>query len=207
MAKSWFIQNSERPAVLRAQFRKLKDDLRDSGLLLDGPFRDESDALAQLSGDVNARMKFSSCSDILGAAIATLAPQNVPSGERSWLKVPFVVTPDSGAGICDSAGSVANAKTSMLDSRPVRAVDMEGLTLVGVAVLRKLGVPSFFTVMHFDQENLKLKALRSLSWLVGSVPVGEPVPGILTLNPEPEFMTFLPPYILLKKIYYTALFI
>jgi hypothetical protein len=196
MARSLFIQNSERPAVLRAQFRKLKDDLRDSGTMLDGPFRDQSCAIARLSDDVGSRMKFGAYSSIAGAAIATLAPQNLPSGERSWLKIPFVVTPFSPPGICESAGMVADIETSLMGSTPVRAVDMEGLTMVGVAVLRKLGLPAFFSYMHFDVENPRLKALRSLSWLVGSIPVGEPVPTILTMSPEPEFLTFLPPYAL-----------
>jgi hypothetical protein len=196
MARSLFIQNLERPAVLRAQFRKLKDDLRDSGLLLDGPFRDQSEAVAQLSGDITSRMKWGGYGSIVGAAIATLAPQNLPSGERSWLKIPFIVTPNGPAGICESAGSVANIEAGMMGGKPVRAVDMEGLTLVGVAVLRKLGVPAFFSYMHFDKENPKLQALRSLSWLVGSIPAGEPVPAILAMTPEPEFLTFLPPYAL-----------
>jgi hypothetical protein len=194
MARSLFIQNSERPAVLRAQFRKLKDDLRDSGTMLDGPFQDQSGAIAKLSDDVGSRMKFGAHNSIVGAAIATLSPQNLPGGERSWLKVPFIVTPYSPPGICESAGRVANVEPGMAGSTPVRAVDMEGLTLVGVAVLRKLGFPAHFSYMHFDMENPKLKALRSMPWLVGSIPVGEPVPTILAMSPEPEFLTFLPPY-------------
>ena len=196
MSRSCFIQNSERPAALRAQFRKLKDDLRGSGLFLEGPFRDQSDAISALGGDVNSRMKFGSYGSIVGAAIATLAPQNIPYGEHSWLKVPFAVSPGNEAAGCESAGSVADSEAMVTDMGRFRVTDLEGITLVGVAVLRRLEIPSFFAYMHFDMGNPTLQALRSLSCLIGSVPVGEPVPSILTLNPEPEFFSLLPPYAL-----------
>ncbi|MFH0885277.1 MAG: hypothetical protein V1861_06210, partial [Candidatus Micrarchaeota archaeon] len=166
------------------------------GLLLDGPFRDQSEAVAQLSGDVISRMKWGTYSSIVGAAIATLAPQNLPSSECSWLKVPFIVTSNSLTVCCDCAGSVANVEASLDGARPVRAVDMEGLTLVGVAVLRRLGLPAFFSFMHFDKEYPGLQALRRISALVGSIPVGEPVPSIVVLNPEPEILSLLPPYVI-----------
>ncbi|MCI0503286.1 hypothetical protein L0Y65_01085 [Candidatus Micrarchaeota archaeon] len=194
MARSSFIQNTSRPAALRAQFRKLKDDLRGSGLMLEEPFQDQSGAVELLCGDVESRMKYGGFSNAAHAAIVTLAPQNLSPAERSWLDVPFIIPPERSGGAFDCAGAVACAETSDAGSGPVREVDMEGITLLGVSVLRRLGIPAFFSYLHFDNGNPRMQEMHSLSIYVGSVPFGDPVPAVLTLNPEPELFAFVPPY-------------
>ncbi|MEW6035909.1 MAG: hypothetical protein AB1529_04810 [Candidatus Micrarchaeota archaeon] len=194
MGRSLFVLNSGKGPALRAQFRKLRDDLAGLGPAADGPFRDSGNAVAELSEHVRVRMQKGCHLHPVGAALTTLAPQNLPLTESSWLEVPFMLSQNP-AIHCDSAGAVASAEPVRLKDQQVRAVDLEGITLLGAAVLRRMGTPAFYGYLHFDERSPGFVLSRALSAMSG-MPLIQPfTPCLAVPNREMELYSLIPPFV------------
>jgi len=194
MARSVFVLNSEREKVVSAQFRRAGDELRGCGLKLEGPYADRRDAILEISAEVKCRMERRRLVSPIAAAIATLAPQNLPVSEGSWLGVPFVLNGASSTD-CDSAGAVACSKIVETGSGRYREADLESLSMLGVAVLRRLGIPAFFAYQHLDHEHWQIKRLKLLAGLLGAQsPSKSPQPCILVMEKTPVMFGLTPPY-------------
>ena len=194
MGKSFFILNSERKGVMSAQFRRMRDELRDCSLGTEGVFADKSGSVEAISEAVRLRMERGGFAHPIGAAIATLAPQNLPVSEPSWLKVPFLLSGASGP--CDSAGSVACADASNAESGSFRKADLEALSLLGVAVLRRLGIPAYFAYRHFDPSSRQLRVMGAMAGILGIRTEASPMPCLLVAEGRKVgIYSFMPPYV------------
>ncbi|NYZ73868.1 hypothetical protein H0O00_01875 [Candidatus Micrarchaeota archaeon] len=196
MSRSLFVLNSERKTVIALQLRKAKDELRTYGLGLEGPYADRRGSILGISREVKHCMEDGTIRSPIAAAIAALTPQNMPGSQRSWLEVPFVVERVSSTD-CDSAGAVACAKIIEAESGRYRAADLESLTMIGVAVLRRLGVPAFFAYHHFDPAHPKMVQLEKLAAILGLQDAAQtPMPSILVMEKTPVLCGFASPHMM-----------
>lgn len=193
MAKSYFIQNTQRANVNRAQLRRLSGQLEGKPFGLTGPFSDKSGAIEGLASEISSRYGKGGNQKTVDSVVAALTPVNFPLSSKSRIPAPFYFCPAAYTGSEQGAGAVAAISAENVKYGLVRKVDMEGLTLVGVAVLRKLGVPAFFSYSHVDPNHESIRALRSLSEIVGLQAPSDAMPSILAFTPEPRFLSLLPP--------------
>jgi len=149
------------PAFNRTQVRKLRDELGSGGLKLEGPFSDRDGAVAEIADRVRCRARRLAGSDEIKSTIFTLMHQDVlppgfPEICRSQLEFPFV----SGLFVRGSheqqetAGAIANKARVTLNGKEARRVTAEELTMLGVSVLRSLGIESYYLAIHFDASHL-----------------------------------------------------
>ncbi|MEW5996624.1 MAG: hypothetical protein AB1657_03450 [Candidatus Micrarchaeota archaeon] len=157
MSRSVFILASGKPAVTSAQLRRVRDEFRDQGLRLEGPYSDRKDALGEIVNNVRQRLKLSP-HDELTATLLTLAPQNLPAGfsmgEASWLRVPFILAVRKGPDVDEkqTAGEVASSEPIRHNDSLARITDSQEITMLTVSVLRRLGIESFYAVAHLSRE-------------------------------------------------------
>jgi hypothetical protein len=192
MAASKFIINSERSKVIKVQYRKLQDDFRDAGLGVDGPYMDRRNAVAELSEEVRLRMR-KGVEHPVAATIATIGPQNVPTSDRSWLKTPFILSSKL-VNERSCAGEIATARASESDKTPCIAVDLEALSVLAVAVLRRMEIPSFLAYVHFDENNPAIRMRRAIENILGNGPGAPCTPCILAFDKNTTLFSFIPPY-------------
>lgn len=145
MGRSHFIIASGKERVQKAQFRKFNDEFGKRSLGTEGPFADFRNAVEELTGRVKGRMRQYNEQPV-SATITALAPQSNWT-PYSWLKVPFILG-DNEKHFEDNAGAIACSKTIDHEDKKVRPVTLEELTVLAVAVLRRLGVPAFYSVLH-----------------------------------------------------------
>lgn len=191
MGKSLFVPHSQKQPSVE---KRLRDRLGSYGLKLEGPCSDAGKAIERITGNVRRKMKSSTIRDPIAAALATLIPKNVAGGELE-LDVPFVLgRPGLENFRGDSAGAVACSEPTEYGGRMVRQVDMEGLTLMGLAVLRRLGVESFYSYVHFDPNSPKSK-LAKIRESLSDVEIVN-TPCILVPGRNSRLVTFVPPSVL-----------
>lgn len=169
MKRSHFIVASEGVQTTRAQLQKFRRETKWNGLMLEGPCADQRDAVAALVEHIRGRMGQRG-EHAVWATIATLAPQNTRSGSDSWLEMPFFL--NTGDGIVSTsgckAGEVACSDSIERRGKEVRVVNLEELTLLTIAVLRRLGVPAFYGVMHIDPRlGEQLEAISQIMRFLG----------------------------------------
>jgi|GEM_PF-3998938 len=192
MGRSVFILNSPRQAVMKAQFRKLRDEFGGKGLGIEGPFCDRGNAVDNLVGDIRRRTKSPTAASAAEEAMLALGPQNLPMCKETWLKVPFYF----GYGLhheIDSAGAVAACKTVNHQAGKARVVTPEELTLLSIAVLRRMGVSSHYAYMHLNENS----PAGMLSRVVQSLGTGSPLPTpcILITEGNPQLVMPFPPFV------------
>lgn len=132
--------------------RKLRDELGGKSLSLEGPYADRGEAIAQIVDGVKTRVKLSPHDKVM-ATLLTICPQNTPvKTESSWLREAFIFhrLRHEESTARDSAGVVASLPTIEHGGDQVRVADFEELTMIGVAVLRRLGIPSHYGILHFE---------------------------------------------------------
>lgn len=193
MGRSVFILKSKRKAVMKAQFRKLRDEFSGTGLATEGPFGDKGNAVGNLVDDIKKRVKFGTSESAAKAAMLTLGPQNLPTIEESWLKVPFYF----GRGLhheIDSAGAVAVCDTVDSQKGKARVVSPEDLTLLAVSVLRRMGVRSHYAYMHIDGDS----TVGMLSNMLQSLGMASalPTPCIVINEEKPQLVTPFFPFVM-----------
>jgi hypothetical protein len=196
MARSSFIILSDNPSMMEAQERKLRYGLRSSGLCLEGPYSDRHDSVSKLTESVRSR---SECGipDLAMAALATIKPLG-PSGrfhtEKPWIDIPFALGSNPVDSDCGYAGGIMHSPTEDGEGGKIRRVDIESLVILGVAVLRRLGIPSFPAYQHPDLDcavvkNNEADAMKKgirLNWI--------PLPGIVAFEDEIRFLSIIPPH-------------
>ncbi len=188
MGRSVFIVNSQQPASVE---RRLHDSLGGYGLKLEGPCSDMRGAIDKITKKVRKLVKAGAYSNPLEATAAELSPQNVPGSKKSSLEVPFVLGCVGVDGIQgETAGAAACTEPIEFEGRKVRQVDRDELTLVGLAVLRGLGIESFYSYIPADPDIPKVKLAKHL----GSKKAIEVLANPAILVPgEEQLVTFLPP--------------
>ncbi len=194
MGSSKFILNDRKAGSVRAQFRRLNEAFGDQGLKLEGPYEDKGEEIAKLSSEVKNRMATSISHPIM-ATVATLAPQNLPVNEASWLRRPFVLDQEM-VNDCESAGMMVGNRVIRKGGREYSAVDLDSLCVVGVSVLRTLGVPSFMAYVHYDTSHRIIQLGALLASITGARPPEKPLPAIMVLDKRSQLFTFAPPYVL-----------
>lgn len=195
MAKSYFLINTQRANVNRAQMRRLCDRLDGQGTSLSGVFADKGGAIESLAREISTKCRGDGAMGKVNAVVAALTPINFPKGKNTCLSVPFRFSPFVDCGCENGAGAVALGQNPLAGVGIVRNVDLEGLTLVGVSVLRQMGVPAFFSYSHMDPENEAIRAMRGLSEVLGMQAPSDAVPTAMVLAPGPMFISLLPPAI------------
>jgi len=194
VARSHFVFASENKPVKSVQFEKLRSILSGSSLKTEGPYSDRCDSVSSLVSQVRLRMGHSGQKSPIDATIATIRPQNRDVPDRSWLDIPFVDGQSKDDVDYDSAGGIMHTPMTDAGSKKVRIADPESLMLLGVAVLRRLGVPSFPAYQHLDYGSPRLREIAKLAEAEGEKVKLFPISGILTLEGEPGFITFTPPH-------------
>ncbi|MBU0532137.1 hypothetical protein KKB44_01455 [Candidatus Micrarchaeota archaeon] len=184
MGRSVFILRSPKEGQNKAQFRKLQDELGAYSLKLEGPCSDKNGAVAELIEGVRERMRC--IAHPVGATLATLTPRNMPSSEASWLREPFLIVQD---GIDElTAGSIACSNSIDYQGDSVKPVNVEQLTLVGLSVLRRLGIDSFYSYVHIDSNHPVVLAVKQLS----GFNVHTSTPCIFLPGENPYLVSFFP---------------
>ncbi|MBD3210397.1 hypothetical protein GF318_03375 [Candidatus Micrarchaeota archaeon] len=189
MGKSVFLKPVERKRAVAAQFRKLRDELEGQSLMLDGACSDRRGRINEITGSVKDRMKIIKNSHPVQATLATMMPSNLPSSEHSWLDIPFAV--GSSCNALD-AGGVACTERKAGELGPVRAADLQELTLLSMAVMRNLGVEAHYGFMHLDHESPSVRFAMSL--IGDSSPLSSPC--IILPESGPVIATLVPPYVI-----------
>lgn len=140
----------ERP-MAHAQHEEFSRSFRSQALCIEGPFADVRGAVADLAGYVRQLMRRSG-ERAVSVTRATLAPMNMPGQPPSLLTIPFIDKMLAAAPYApkDCAGAVALAEPGEFRDRKVRVADMQELAMLAVAILRRLGVESFFGVFHYE---------------------------------------------------------
>jgi len=195
MGKSVFMLSAGTEALNRAQMRRLRNELGSGALGMEGPFSDRRGAIEEIADHVRSRTRRSSGSDEIKTAMFTLAPQDLlpdglPPSYCSSLETPFVTGhPDHcGAAERESAGETASSATVDFRGAKARRASLEELTVLGVAVLRKLGIESFYSVCHFDAQVLN-RVLENF----GAEVVLPPLPAVVVPMGERLAMTAVVP--------------
>jgi hypothetical protein len=187
MARSLFLVCSDRKKVNRLQFRRLGNRLGEQSLGLSGPCADRIGAVEVIADDVRKRLKSGTDMDPVESAVSALTPWNLPSKRDSWLKVPFII--GKGCQALD-AGSVASSEPVEFEGGSTRVTDLEELTLLALGVLRRLGVESHYSYMHFGSDDPVVKLAKQL--MQEGVPIISPC--ILVPGKDPRLVTLVPPY-------------
>ena len=188
MVRSVFLVNSQQPHTIE---KRLRRELEGYGLEMEGPCSDARKSIERIAERVRGRMKSDASKTHLQATMETLAPRYFP-GAESCLDVPFILCSPNLEGFnTDTAGAIACSEPTEYEGKVVRQVDIEELTLVGLAVLRRLGIESFYSYLHFDPNNPKVKQAR----LLGSIANIEVMnnPCIFVPGQEPQLLVFMPP--------------
>lgn len=196
MGRSFFMINSAKHGAVKLQFRKMWDEIGSCSLSLEGPFADHKNALAGIAEDVRKRMLAASDASPLLATILTLAPQNAPISEASWLKPPFIISFErSGNDIRDSAGVIASSKPVTGDAGTFRQADPDDLELLGVAILRRLGIPCFYSFAHLEETRPAVLINAGAAHAV-SAKMGTSVPCINVVDGDvPMIYSMRPPFV------------
>src|SRR5208283_2469106 len=113
----------------------------------EGPFSGNG-AVAQIADHVRSRLG-SSGHGVLGTAMRTIWPQDVipERFSTSRLEIPFILS-DAPAEIPESAEAVASAPTVAFRNGKGRPADIAALTMLTVAVLRRLDMECHFAVYN-----------------------------------------------------------
>jgi hypothetical protein len=183
MGRSVFILNSPKKRLEKLQFRKLSTEIGDHSLRLEGPCKDSNGAIWQMTENIRKKMDYGM--HPVAAAMALLAPKNA-SAEKSWLKVPFVVSLEHTGAVY--AGGVVQAETVEYGDENVRPVSREDLALLLLAVLRRLQVESYFSYIHGSLD-LPQGTPAHISVAGAILP---PEPCILVPGKKPQLLTLLP---------------
>lgn len=193
MAKSVFLLNSGR-RKMRAQLRRL-EPLRGTALKLEGPFRDDHGELSRLLDQIRAgRPRCRSAQKPLIATMLALGPQNIPFTTRSWLETPFILGENPEETDFSSAGDIAACRPVSAYGSMFRSLDLESITMIAVAVLRRFGVPALFAYQHIDPEQPELKLVALSCLLRGEEAVLNPIPSIVVMDGL-DILAFSPPEI------------
>jgi hypothetical protein len=188
MGRSVFIVNSQQPAPVE---RRLHDSLGGYGLKLEGPCSDMRGAIKKITEKVRSRVKSGAYGNPIEATVAELSPQNFPGSRKSSLEVPFVLGCVAVDGIQgETAGAAACTDPIEFEGRMVRQVDRDELTLVGLAVLRNLGIESFYSYIPADPTIMKVKLARHLESKKAIEVLANPA---ILLPDRGQLVTFLPP--------------
>lgn len=175
MVKSTFLMNSRRESVRKLQFRKLRDDTGDSGLLLEGPYSDPGEGVAKLAHCVKKRMR--TVSNPIAATLATMAPQNMRGPEVSDLRTPFVVHEAVDMPSVDCAGHIIKCPFVEFEGKQAKAIGIDELTMLATTVLRHLGISSLYSYALYREKGIA-------------------VPAILAHDPRPQLLVMIPPFVL-----------
>ena len=127
------------------EFNRIGTEFKDNGIALEGPFLDPSGRICKIASKI-----IRGTSDRLEDTLSALFPFNWAPG--SVLDVPYVCKMGQGCTRFEEARLVAGAPTLEYGGRTVRGVSQTELTLLAVAVLRHLEVPSYFALMTVCQE-------------------------------------------------------
>lgn len=173
LMKSVFIIN--KPPTIPAQIRAFREKPGYAGLALEGPFSDQRGSLNIILDIIQDRVKRHGLSPVL-ATSSTLLPKNLPG--NSPLS-PFILDLSSVPVL--SAGDLSDK------------INHEDLVLLTVAMLRRLGITSYFAYLHFNQDDPSLSATRSLVSQVSNLDTSA-VPVVLLLDPEPSYICYPYPY-------------
>ncbi len=150
MGKAVFVLGSKRHR--KVQLRRMRDGFLGSGLGLKGPLCDNRGGVEKIACEIRENK---SPEGLVKTTMDALAPQNQSSAVKSVLEVPFVL--DSGeerrqnAELHETAGEVASSKTVEYRGSRARPVELPELNMLGVGVLRRLGIKSFFSYLHILQ--------------------------------------------------------
>ncbi len=162
MGRSLFLLPAAGNISLRAQIQRLRDGFGHDSLKVEGPFADKDGAVAELVEHVRARARGGGISES-DALMCTLLPQDIlpegyPKEEASMLEVPFVLKHQHmGAKreYPESAGEIASVDALAFGQDAARPVTPTGLTVLGVSVLRRLGVECYYSTYtcYVDEES------------------------------------------------------
>ncbi|MEW6748754.1 MAG: hypothetical protein AB1295_03545 [Candidatus Micrarchaeota archaeon] len=179
---------------MRPQLNRMQKTLDDTGLALEGPFADRGGSLADLMDEIHDRMRSMPKPDPVLATIVALSPQNQDYAISSNLEVPFVLGETPEGLDCGCAGSLADSRTHSTAGKEVRVLDLESLTLVGIALLRRMGVPTLFTYNHVDPKHPDILEAMAEHAKHGDMPVITPVPGMFIMCDDgAEVLSFANP--------------
>jgi len=161
MGKSVFLLPTSSIRSNKAQLRRLRDELGAGALKLEGPFSDRDGAVAEIADHVRRRVRCSVGTNEIETTVLTLMHQDVlppgfPEIRLSQLEVPFVtgLFVPGFSEEQETAGAVAHKTKVTFKGKEARRVTSEELTMLGVSVLRSLGIESYYMVSHFDTTHL-----------------------------------------------------
>jgi len=162
------------------QMRRVMEQFGARATSTEGPFSDRKgnvEQIAELARSV-VRLRIH---DRVSATVIALSPQNQPGRPESWLRKPFILIQNGQKRKMpvENAGEIAAldpiADRSCVDGKGI-PVDIEELTLMTVAVLRRLGVESFYAQALFEgkkeegSENITSKITQPVVLLGGERP-------------------------------------
>jgi hypothetical protein len=176
MGKSVFMVPFRNNREERAAARRIRSELG-NGLGLDGPFTDRDGAVAKIAEHVRENANRAYPGDMVFSTVAALMPQDrLPDGcpceKRSRLGIPFIKGREPKNGWQDypeNAGEVASATAVKFKKGSARRTSAIEHTVLGVSVLRRLGIESYFCL--FDLEQQMVMTHMGIAMLGVSVPM------------------------------------
>ncbi|MBD3210395.1 hypothetical protein GF318_03365 [Candidatus Micrarchaeota archaeon] len=176
MGRSLFIVNSRNTDAVRAQFRRFSKDFKGTGLSVEGPFSDRRLSVESIAEHVRKRMHFCKINRPAETVVSTVAPQNMRTSFRSWLEVPFILDE---LGLepfpVGCAGDIPLIEPVDYKSAAAIPASLQDLNLLAVSVMRRLGVPTHYAYLHYD-EGICPATLRQQVSSFSGVPFEIPLP-------------------------------